>query len=72
MEVVGIFCSHLFYFTALGIFCCHLCSIFYGYLVYFVVIWHIFPRCPNENLATLLPDFADIGGGKTSELADAG
>jgi hypothetical protein len=29
-------------------------EIFYGHLVYFVVIWYIFPRFGNKNLATLL------------------
>jgi hypothetical protein len=32
-------------------------EIFYGHLVYFVVIWYIFPRCgifTKKNLATLL------------------
>jgi hypothetical protein len=35
-------------------------KIFYGHLVYFVVIWYIFPvlvSCTKKNLATLLPTF---------------
>jgi hypothetical protein len=42
--------GHLVYFWSFGIFC--------GGLVYFVVIWYIFPNlacCAKKNLATL-PD----------------
>jgi hypothetical protein len=49
MENVGIFDEHLVYFTAIGNVC--------GHLVYFVLIWYIFPRFGilyQENLANLL------------------
>jgi hypothetical protein len=46
MEVDGIFCGHLVYFTDIWY--------FYGHLVHFVVIWNIFPRCTKRNMATLL------------------
>jgi hypothetical protein len=55
MEDVGIFYRHAVFFTAIrhilwsfGIFC--------GDLVYFVVIWYLFPvlvYCSKKNLATL-------------------
>jgi hypothetical protein len=56
MEDVGTFYDHLVYFAAIcytlwpfGIFC--------GNLVYFMVIWYIFPVlvcCTKKNLATLV------------------
>jgi hypothetical protein len=36
MENLGIFCDYLVYLRPL--------EIFYGHLVYFVVIWYIFPH----------------------------
>jgi hypothetical protein len=46
-------------------------EIFYGHLVYFMVIWYIFPRfvfCTKKNLATLVIIFNELCG--TRSIAD--
>jgi hypothetical protein len=64
MENVGKLFAHLVYFTAL--------EIFYGHLVYFLVIWYIFPRFGmlyQEKSGSLAPNSEsrsignmDVGG----------
>jgi hypothetical protein len=74
---VGILYGHMVHLRPIGI--------FYAYLVYYVVIWYIFPHfgvCTKKNLATLvdtylnevcpwpiLPDFLEEGSTRNEKTA---